>query len=371
MLLQLGNFRFQCAQAFTQTIKQGLLHIKFLTAYQAQLFQPGSKHSVDLFAYIIRHALRQDIADGFGYLVYDSAWNHCRILTLKLILKCRKIASTISLHGLTGNNSACDETCHPGEKSGEISVYLAKRNLPVIILTILSSVFSVSQALAKDVLSMQFTAASDYVFRGVSQTRNKGAAQAGFDYRHSAGPYFGLWASYVDIPQPTGGDAHAEADLYGGYASQVKAINMGWDVGYILYRYDESHLRFEETYLSISFDVMPKRMSATVMGSYQMDGDYQVLEGVLNVNLDKGFWVKFQPGAVEDKTRVNVDYRFNKVAIGKRFDFTNSSIKSIDIAGAYSDTDLRRGDVMYFGRIDRENEDYVKDIWWLTVTAYF
>ncbi len=233
------------------------------------------------------------------------------------------------------------------------------RVLSVILLTVASSILSIPTAGARDILTMQFTAASDYVFRGISQTRNKGAAQAGFDYRHSAGPYFGLWTSYVDIPLPEGGDAHAEFDLYGGFAGDIKAANMGWDIGYIVYRYDESEIRFEETYLAISFDVMPKRISATVMGSYQMDGDYQVLEGVLNVSLDKGFWVKAQPGAVEDKTRVNEDYRYTKLAIGKRFDFKASSIKSIDIAAAYSDTDL-----------PGESEE-THDIYWLSVSTYF
>lgn len=228
----------------------------------------------------------------------------------------------------------------------------------LLLITVSATLFAPS-AHARDVLTMQFTAASNYVFRGISQTQNKGAAQAGFDYRHSAGPYFGLWTSYVDIPLPVGGDAHAEVDLYGGFAGDIKQANMGWDIGYILYRYDESEIRFEETYLAVSFDVMPKRISATVMGSYQMDGDYQVLEGVLNVSLDKGFWVKAQPGAVEDKTSINEDYRYTKLAIGKRFDFKGSSIKSIDIAAAYSDTDLP-GD-----------SDESHDIFWLSVSTYF
>src|SRR2546428_12277993 len=39
---------------------------------------------------------------------------------------------------------------------------------------------------------------SDYVFRGISYTRERGAVQGGFDYSHSSGIYLGVWASNVN-----------------------------------------------------------------------------------------------------------------------------------------------------------------------------
>jgi len=234
---------------------------------------------------------------------------------------------------------------------------------------------------ATDVLDIQLTAASDYVFRGISQTQNKGAAQAGFDYRHSAGPYLGLWTSYVDTPTMYG-DADAEVDIYGGYADDIESINMGWDLGYILYRYDDSGLRYEEAYFALSFDLVPKRLSATAMASYDSDGDHLVVEGVVRLDVGEGFWIKAQPGEVDDRTTYDSDYKYVKAAIGKRFEFTGSTIKSLDVEIAYSDTNLKRGDIIPYGfirdgdlirngRINRDSEDYVEDIWWLAITGHF
>ncbi|MBE9516489.1 MAG: hypothetical protein IME93_05885 [Proteobacteria bacterium] len=252
------------------------------------------------------------------------------------------------------------------------------------IIAIIVLLVTVPSVYAKDVLDIQLTAASDYVFRGISQTQNKGAAQAGFIYSHSSGPYFGLWSSYVDFPALYG-DVDAEMDIYGGFAGDIESINMGWDLGYILYRYDESSLRYEETYFALSFDLLPKRLSAMVMGSYDSDGDHLVVESVVRLNLGEGFWVKVQPGEVDDRTINNTDYKYLKAVVGKRFKFTNSSIKSLDVELSYSDTNLERGDSIPYGYIrrddfipvtsdgsvNRDNESYVKDIWWLAITGHF
>lgn len=59
------------------------------------------------------------------------------------------------------------------------------------------------------------TAATDYVFRGVSQTYGGAALQAGASYQHDSGWFGGAWASNVD-PFP-GGSGSFELDLYAGY----------------------------------------------------------------------------------------------------------------------------------------------------------
>lgn len=41
------------------------------------------------------------------------------------------------------------------------------------------------------------TLASDYVFRGISQSQRQPAIQGGFDYSHISGLYAGTWASNV------------------------------------------------------------------------------------------------------------------------------------------------------------------------------
>jgi len=79
--------------------------------------------------------------------------------------------------------------------------------------------------------------ASDYVFRGISQTNHKPAIQGGFDYSHSSGFYAGTWASNVDWVSPALKDDNSmEWDFYAGYAG---SINDDWsyNVGALYYYY--------------------------------------------------------------------------------------------------------------------------------------
>ena len=62
--------------------------------------------------------------------------------------------------------------------------------------------------------------ASDYVFRGISQTNERGAIQGGFDAALSNGIYAGVWASNVNFG--TGADGTStEVDYYGGYSGTL------------------------------------------------------------------------------------------------------------------------------------------------------
>src|SRR2546421_8882239 len=60
------------------------------------------------------------------------------------------------------------------------------------------------------------TIASDYRFRGISQTYKGPAIQGGVDYAHSSGLYLGNWNSNVSSVLFTGGSA-IEMDFYGGW----------------------------------------------------------------------------------------------------------------------------------------------------------
>lgn len=79
------------------------------------------------------------------------------------------------------------------------------------------------------------TLASDYRFRGISQTFGKPAIQGGFDYAHSSGLYVGNWNSNVSgVQYPQGGSL--EMDLYAGYKFEpVKDVTA--DVGALYYYY--------------------------------------------------------------------------------------------------------------------------------------
>jgi uncharacterized protein (TIGR02001 family) len=77
---------------------------------------------------------------------------------------------------------------------------------------------------------------SDYRYRGISQTRQRAALQAGVDYALPAGFYVGAWGSNVQWIKDGGGDASAEIDFYGGWKGDV-GNGITLDVGLLAYQY--------------------------------------------------------------------------------------------------------------------------------------
>lgn len=84
-------------------------------------------------------------------------------------------------------------------------------------------------------LSGNITIASDYRFRGISQTFKQPTIQGGFDYAHSSGLYVGNWNSNVSGNSYQNGGS-LEMDVYGGYKfSSIKDVTA--DIGFLYYYY--------------------------------------------------------------------------------------------------------------------------------------
>lgn len=83
---------------------------------------------------------------------------------------------------------------------------------------------------------------SDYLFRGISQTKGAPAIQGGFDYSHSSGLYAGTWLSSVSWYNDTvaGASKSVEFDVYGGYKGSFGDSDFGYDVGVFQYTYPGS-----------------------------------------------------------------------------------------------------------------------------------
>lgn len=79
---------------------------------------------------------------------------------------------------------------------------------------------------------------TDYVFRGVSYGRERGAVQGGFDYAHDSGLYAGVWATNVEKDALYGNSA--ELDVYGGYAHQFTP-DLGLNVGFLQFYYPSNN----------------------------------------------------------------------------------------------------------------------------------
>jgi uncharacterized protein (TIGR02001 family) len=82
--------------------------------------------------------------------------------------------------------------------------------------------------------------ASEYLYRGIAQTRGNPALQGGFDYAHPSGFYIGTWGSNISWVSDTGiGNASLEWDVYGGYKGTAGPL--GYDVGLLTYNYPGNH----------------------------------------------------------------------------------------------------------------------------------
>ena len=84
--------------------------------------------------------------------------------------------------------------------------------------------------------------ASDYIFRGISQTSANPALQGGIDFTHSSGLYAGIWGSNVSWITDFGatGSASLELDTYFGFRNTLDN-DFSYDVGFIRYNYPGSY----------------------------------------------------------------------------------------------------------------------------------
>ena len=83
-------------------------------------------------------------------------------------------------------------------------------------------------------ISGNFGLASDYRFRGISQTDKDPAAQGGFDVSHKSGFAAGVWASNVSDWAAPGGSQ--EIDVYASYSGSLP-MEIGYEIGIVRYQY--------------------------------------------------------------------------------------------------------------------------------------
>ncbi len=106
--------------------------------------------------------------------------------------------------------------------------------------------------------------ASDYRFRGVSQSDREMAVQGGITIAHDSGFYIGTWASNL-AGWGTFGGANMELDLIGGYKAKL-AENATLDVGLTWYMYPggADKTDFGEPYVKLTGTAGPATLTAGV-----------------------------------------------------------------------------------------------------------
>jgi uncharacterized protein (TIGR02001 family) len=107
------------------------------------------------------------------------------------------------------------------------------------------------------------TLASDYRFRGVSQSDEGFAVQGGFTISHDSGLYVGAWGSNL-AGWGTFGGANMELDLYGGYKLPVGEGTLDVGVTWYMYPSGADETDFAELYAKLGGTVGPIGLTATV-----------------------------------------------------------------------------------------------------------
>lgn len=240
-----------------------------------------------------------------------------------------------------------------------------------------------------------FTLASDYVFRGVSQTMGNPAVQGGFDYAHSSGLYLGTWASNVSGTQYT--NANMEWDFYGGYAGKIND-DLGYNVGAIYVLYPDGvtgpapnkKWNTTEAYGGITWKWINVKASYTLTNWYGVgkDGGFVpthidtgassaddpanpddskgslYLEANLSYELPSKFVLIGHVGRQTIENYKELDYVDYKIGVSKAFSGFNFTL-------AYTDTDAEKYNLYYVTDVEGDQKKLAEGAVILSVTKTF
>jgi uncharacterized protein (TIGR02001 family) len=195
-------------------------------------------------------------------------------------------------------------------------------------------------------LTVTPSVSSDYLFRGISQTRNRPAVQGTIDLQHDSGIYIGAFASNVTFP---GSTARQELDLVAGYRFEVGGVSV--DLGGVFYTYpgyDKPTGGYEYNYFEAvakaSYTLDPVKFLATAAYSpdfYYESGSAIYLEGGADVSLPAEFTLagRFGYQWIDRNTRYGApDYANWSVAVSREV------FAGFTLAVGYYDTNLSKND---------------------------
>lgn len=197
------------------------------------------------------------------------------------------------------------------------------------------------EAAATSPIAANVTLASEYVYRGISQTWEKPAIQGGFDYAHSSGLYVGVWGSNISWLEDIGASASSsvEIDLYGGYKGKVND-DFSYDVGFLRYQYPGEFAagfnspNTNELYVAGTWKMLTLKYSyalSDLFGYVDSDGS-QYIDASASFDLGAGFALGAHVGRQLIKNNSAYDYTDWKLGLTKDFG------AGLSVTGAYVDT---------------------------------
>lgn len=206
-------------------------------------------------------------------------------------------------------------------------------------------------------LSMNVTLASDYVWRGISQTQGKGAIQGGVDLAHESGFYIGAWASNVDFDS----NASSEWDFYTGFAFDAGPVAL--DVGLLQYTYvDQSNLNFLEAYASAGIAGFTLGYHYQLAGESASEQTFDYIYASYDLELPAEFGLGFVVAQYDFKDATFFDGPLDLSGQSKYMHYgvtLSKTLLGMDMALTYSTTDLSDDECAGFAGKDTYCNDVV------------
>jgi uncharacterized protein (TIGR02001 family) len=207
--------------------------------------------------------------------------------------------------------------------------------------------------------------ASDYRFRGVSQTDKEMAIQGGITVTHASGFYVATWASNL-AGWGTFGGSNMELDLVGGYAKQITSA-LKLDVGLTWYMYPggASKTDFAEPYVKLSSTLGPVNVLAGVAYAPKQDalGNYSNTPESRGQKKDNLYlWGDANTGIPGTPLTAKAHLGYSKgnpglgpngtsvAPTGEYLDWmlgTDFTLGPVTLGASYIDTNISRADALY------------------------
>ncbi|MDR7135665.1 uncharacterized protein (TIGR02001 family) [Lysobacter niastensis] len=218
--------------------------------------------------------------------------------------------------------------------------------VPSLAIAVLLTLAPVEMARAGVSGSVALT--SDYIFRGVSQTNQEPALQAGLEYAADSGFYVGTWGSNINwlsdlstTQAPI--SSSLELDAYAGYRGKF-GDSVGFDVGALYYWYPGdfpsgfNSADTAELYFGISAGVFSVKYSyalTDLFGYADSDGS-GYLDAAVNWEFVPTWTLNVHGGKQWIENNGAFEYTDWKLGVTKSFD------GGFAVALAYTDTDTER-----------------------------
>lgn len=143
---------------------------------------------------------------------------------------------------------------------------------------------------------------TDYVWRGISQTRNDPALQGSFDIAHESGAYIGVWGSNVEFEGGPTDTVSLEIDAYIGFSNEIVLADMlpavTYDIGFLHYEFpSNSDFSLNEIYFGVAISPLENMNLSTYyywdtgienkigMGYFDISSDYTLPDCVWSPTL--------------------------------------------------------------------------------------